>query len=314
MWEERTYTMEEIERETGLDRRTIAYYVQEGLLPRVGRRGPKTRYPRQFVDRLLFIQKIRGLQDQGQLGNYTLDDIREIFERVPEHLIANIVSGKEPLEVAPYGRTVRGRPETLASPRERIERLRRLSERQRSPGDAIERESEPQRLRSWHPEQMMLHAADPAAAMLQRSRRTEDRHDAPAASGPPPEAAEEPPAAAAPARYDSRIFIDLDEGPPGLEIRRVFDDVDADTPARPPLRQAPLPEPPHPLVRLLARLDRATGQSPHGASAESWTRAEVTPDFVLTVRGLDEDSAQLLERIARLLRGLIEDGRGKRGG
>ncbi len=135
MREERTYTMEEIERETGLDRRTIAYYVQEGLLPRVGRRGPKTRYPRQFLDRLLFIQKVRGLQDQGQLGNYTLDDIREIFERVPEHLIADIVSGKEPLEVAPYSRTVRGRPEALGSPRERIERLRRLSERRRSAAD-----------------------------------------------------------------------------------------------------------------------------------------------------------------------------------
>ena len=40
-----SYTARELEEETGFDRRTIAYYVQEGLLPRVGRRGPRTRYP-----------------------------------------------------------------------------------------------------------------------------------------------------------------------------------------------------------------------------------------------------------------------------
>ena len=39
----RSFTAEELERETGFDRRTIAYYVQEGLIPRVGRRGPRTR-------------------------------------------------------------------------------------------------------------------------------------------------------------------------------------------------------------------------------------------------------------------------------
>jgi hypothetical protein len=51
---------------------------------------------------------------------------------VPEHLIADIVSGKEPLDVAPYGGTLRLRGGSLGSPDERIERLRQLSERQRS--------------------------------------------------------------------------------------------------------------------------------------------------------------------------------------
>ena len=304
MWEERTYTMEEIERETGLDRRTIAYYVQEGLLPKVGRRGPKTRYPRQFVDRLLFIQKVRGLQDQGQLGNYTLDDIREIFERVPESLIADIVSGKEPLEVAPYGRTLRGRPDALGSPRERIERLRRLSERQRSPGET-ERAVELGRRSSWSPDQLVLRTTGPGDALSQRSRLVEQYDDVPAASGPPHDAATED---------DDALFFDLDAVRSGLPLRRVGAETD-DTPgARPVVPQAPLPEPPHPLVRLLARLDRAAGQAPEGTIAESWTRAEVTPDIVLTVRGLDQDSAQLVERIARLLRGIIDAGRGRRDG
>ena len=36
------YTAAELQRETGFDRRTIAYYVHEGLLPKVGRRGSRT--------------------------------------------------------------------------------------------------------------------------------------------------------------------------------------------------------------------------------------------------------------------------------
>lgn len=313
--EERTYTMEEIEHVTGLDRRTIAYYVQEGLLPKVGRRGPRTRYPRQFVDRLLFIQKIRGLQDQGQLGNYTLDDIREIFETVPEHLIADIVSGKEPLAVAPYGRTLRDQPgRPLGSPRERIERLRRLSEKRRSSAEEAAPRAVPRQPSSATVSRLVMNEPPIAELRFERWGPPEVPDDVPEAMGPPPEAAEEPPAAAAPARDDGRIFIDLDEGPAGLELRRVSEDARSEAPAVPFLRQALMPEPPHPLVRLLARLDRAAGQAPTGTIAESWSRAEVTPDIVLTVRGLDQDSARLLERIARLLRGIIEDGRSPRGG
>jgi len=311
--EERTYTMEEIERETGLDRRTIAYYVQEGLLPKVGRRGPRTRYPRQFVDRLLFIQKIRGLQDQGQLGNYTLDDIREIFETVPEHLIADIVSGKEPLAVAPYGRTLRGQPGPLGSPRERIERLRRLSERQRPAEGEAAPELEPRPRPVWTPERMGVSVPRLGEDLPTRARRVESRDDLPSASVPRPEAETSPLPAAAP-EAESGVFIDLDEDQDLLELRPVASDAAERAMARPVVPQAPLPEPPHPLVRLLARLDRAAGQAPRGTLAESWSRAEVTPDIVLTVRGLDQDSAQLLERIARLLRGIIEDGRGPRDG
>jgi DNA-binding transcriptional MerR regulator len=311
--EERTYTMEEIEHETGLDRRTIAYYVQEGLLPKVGRRGPRTRYPRQFVDRLLFIQKIRGLQDQGQLGNYTLDDIREIFETVPEHLIADIVSGKEPLAVAPYGRTLRGQPGPLGSPRERIERLRRLTERQHSADGETTPAREPRPRPAGTPERLVLSAPGAGDVLPPRPRHVESRYEVPSSSGPAPRAvAQEPPDRAT--ESDDALFFDLDSVRAELPLRRVTAEADDPTPARPVVPQAPLPEPPHPLVRLLARLDRAAGQAPRGTIAESWSRAEVTPDIVLTVRGLDQDSAQLLERIARLLRGIIEDGRGPRGG
>ena len=63
-----SYTAKELERETGVDRRTIAYYVQEGLLPKVGRRGRRTRYPGLFRDRLLFIRRVREAEEAGEVS------------------------------------------------------------------------------------------------------------------------------------------------------------------------------------------------------------------------------------------------------
>lgn len=98
----RTYTLDEIEEQTGFDKRTIAYYVQEGLLPKVGRRGPRTRYPQAYLDRLLFIKMIREQQDRGRLGNLTLSNIKEMFDDLPEDSVADVVTGKEELDTSPY--------------------------------------------------------------------------------------------------------------------------------------------------------------------------------------------------------------------
>jgi DNA-binding transcriptional MerR regulator len=92
---ERTYTMEELEAESGFDRRTVSYYVQEELLPRVGRRGPRTRYPRRFLERLLFVRRVRDLQDKGELPPLTLAEIKEILDRLPPEVVAEVASGKE---------------------------------------------------------------------------------------------------------------------------------------------------------------------------------------------------------------------------
>jgi len=91
--------MEELEAESGFDRRTVAYYVQEEILPRVGRRGPRTRYPRRFLDRLLFVRRVRDLQDQGTIPPLTLAEIKEILDRLPPRTIAAVASGEE--EVLP---------------------------------------------------------------------------------------------------------------------------------------------------------------------------------------------------------------------
>ena len=74
-----SYTLRELETRSGFDKRTIAYYIQESLLPKVGRRGRRTRYPEEFLDRLMFIRRVRDLQDAGRLRAVTLSEIRDVI-------------------------------------------------------------------------------------------------------------------------------------------------------------------------------------------------------------------------------------------
>lgn len=73
------FTIRELETLSGFDRRTIAYYSQEGLLPKVGRRGRGTVYPAAFKERLMFIRAVRDLQDAGTLRAITLAEIKEVM-------------------------------------------------------------------------------------------------------------------------------------------------------------------------------------------------------------------------------------------
>ncbi len=85
-----SYTVADLKKETGFDRRTIAYYVQEGLLPRVGRRGPGTRYPKLVRDRLLFIRRLRDAADEGKMPALLLSDFRQFFKQVSPALVARV--------------------------------------------------------------------------------------------------------------------------------------------------------------------------------------------------------------------------------
>ncbi|MXW65738.1 MAG: hypothetical protein F4Z72_01835 [Gemmatimonadales bacterium] len=90
----RSYTARELEEETGFSRRTIAYYVQVGLLPRVGRRGPKTRYPKLVRDRLLFIRRVRDAEGAGSVPATPLREIGAVFEGSSPELIAGVADGR----------------------------------------------------------------------------------------------------------------------------------------------------------------------------------------------------------------------------
>ncbi len=100
MKELESYSIDELEELTGYDRRTISYYISGGLLPKVGRRGPKTRYGREFVDRLAFIRRARDLQDAGKLPSVTLEGIGEILNSLPpEEIIEASKSNRKLLAV-----------------------------------------------------------------------------------------------------------------------------------------------------------------------------------------------------------------------
>ncbi len=92
-----SYTAAELERETGFDRRTIAYYVQIRLLPKVGRRGSRTRYPKLFRDRLLFIRQVREAEQTGAVQPVSLRDMRKIFEHARSELISQVADGRTPV-------------------------------------------------------------------------------------------------------------------------------------------------------------------------------------------------------------------------
>ncbi|MBM4196385.1 MAG: MerR family transcriptional regulator [Gammaproteobacteria bacterium] len=98
MLEARTYAITELVQLTGFDRRTIVYYLQEGLLPRAGRRGPHTRYPEECLIRLRFIRGMKEHQDQGRSETITLADMRRLLGRIELPQLRAMLERNLPLE------------------------------------------------------------------------------------------------------------------------------------------------------------------------------------------------------------------------
>jgi DNA-binding transcriptional MerR regulator len=89
-----TFTLAELEELTGFDRRTIAYYISEGLLTKVGRRGPGTRYPAEVHDRLRLIRRIKDLQDAGRAPPVALAEIAAAMDALDLERIRELGSGQ----------------------------------------------------------------------------------------------------------------------------------------------------------------------------------------------------------------------------
>ncbi len=98
MRELKSYSIDELEELTGFDRRTVSYYISEGLLPKVGRRGPKTRYGQEFVDRLKFIERVKELQDAGKLPSVKLEDIARLLNRLEEDEMVTSIKSQKSLQ------------------------------------------------------------------------------------------------------------------------------------------------------------------------------------------------------------------------
>lgn len=102
MLENRSYSVTELQDLSRFDRRTIVYYIQQGLVARPGRRGPNTRYPREALVRLQFIRGIKDLQNRGELLNVTLMDIRRVMASLgPEQMQVLVSRGFPAEEIGP---------------------------------------------------------------------------------------------------------------------------------------------------------------------------------------------------------------------
>ena len=143
--EKPSYTVGDLEEETGFDRRTIAYYVQEGLLPRVGRRGPRTRYPRLVRDRLLFVRRVREAEEAGTVPPVSLSEMRKIFERMAPSLVAGVADGRIAVtpELVGEASTALRMPEMRRAGKRRMALTRRMESRLMEAEGPMEAEGSP---------------------------------------------------------------------------------------------------------------------------------------------------------------------------
>lgn len=270
-----SYTVGELERETGFDRRTIAYYVQEELLPRVGRRGPRTRYPRLVRDRLLFIRSVREAEEAGRVSPVTLSDFRKIFERVAPSLIAGVANGR----IAVTPELVEEASTAFRLPEMRSAGMRRASLRRRMESRLAEDDS---------PRVYGMPARGPRKEGVAYSP-TGPREDPDDEVGEPVEGSPSPP------------VLDVSrEAPPRVGSGQVYS-----RRSRPPEAL---------LADALAKLHRRARRrrKRDDDAMDTWTRIDVTRDIALSVRGLDEDDRKLAERVRKAMRRILGKGRGGR--
>jgi len=86
------FTIGDLEVATDVPRRTIYFYVQQGILPPPSGAGLAARYHRSHLIRLRAIPRLRSL-------GWRLDRIREFFERGADEDVAAVVEGREPMDL-----------------------------------------------------------------------------------------------------------------------------------------------------------------------------------------------------------------------
>jgi DNA-binding transcriptional MerR regulator len=283
---QRSYALSELVEHTGFDRRTIVYYIQSGLLPKVGRRGPHTRYPDECLSRLLFIKGVRELQAGGQLLTATLAEIgralsaldnqgiRDILDRgLPsaeiERLFA-VPTAPDPAPAEPSGNAHTGPAPTGPSPPQTEAPASRSEPASSSSGG----DKRSYGLADASIRQRFA-AERPSAASAEPVH--EDTHPRlpvlqPGSAGMPASAGSTP---------------DPGNMPGGTESPDASGDEHTDLG--------------HLLRQLELRPTLNPRRSPPGAP-EQWTEIPITSRVWLSVRGLPEEDAGLAEALARLLK------------
>lgn len=308
MSEPKTFTIDEIQEQTGFDKRTIAYYVQQGLLPKVGRRGPKTRYPQLFMDRLQFVNMIRKKQDMGEIGSLTLAEIGDILNRVSAKTIANVVAGEEPLKVVddngglqplvskaavhdPPPPPVESGVGSSALAAEAAEISEGLMETAATENPTGKNSTRPVRLG-------LLDANNPASRSS--SGEVESVGDISSANAGRQDFAGGDSFVRPARRYEDEIKK-KEAGQADAENSANDSTDDDETEAAPPSIEIER------LGWFLARLQRAmTGdRRRRTGTTESWQRALITPELTISARNLKDDDAYMLDAVARILKKLL---------
>jgi len=304
--DESTYTLDEIVERTGFDKRTTSYYVQKGLLPKVGRRGPKTRYPQVFLDRLLFIKMLREQQDRGEIDNLTLANIRDILDQVRPETIAEMVNGRDSLK----------KIGALSAAQEMVQSASTADAADENDAEAEAPETEQPAL----PHQQFVDefsdvievlindlCADSDSADADVEPASPPVHQAEALPAEPPVAEEEPAEAQPPApaiAEEEPAEAQADNSPKHNEYDGAMASEETDDTK--PRDGFPQFDEDDRLGWALANLQRAVDVPRRNrGTTESWHRARITPELTISARNLRDHDAHRLDAVARMLKQLL---------
>jgi DNA-binding transcriptional MerR regulator len=264
MADPRSYALSDLIELTGFDRRTIVYYIQSGLVPKVGRRGPNTRYPDECLRRLLFIKGVKDLQTSGQLLTATLAEIGRALRALDAQALGQILERGLP----------RDEVQALMAP---------------PPTPDLPEPAAPP----------AVPASRPASAAPAPAAPPEARQDAPgdrrfyglADAGIRHRAGAERPAPASPATPPVSLATSAAPGPGATPTG-------AETPVTTPAELSDLGQ----LLRELELRPTLNARRAPPGSPEQWTEIPITSRVYLSVRGLPEEDAPLAEALARVLK------------
>jgi len=271
----RTYTVYELESLSGFDKRTITYYISEGLLPKIGRRGPKTTYPQEFLDRLMFIKRCRDLQDAGQLRAVTLAEIADAMQALPADEFHAVAQGQ---------RSDDWIRERFVAPNWDTSGRARSAERVAAGGEGDYAREAPDRTAFSRPPGL--------ASMRQRRERMQRQSESP--------------------EERSWSLKDLRNVITGLNSADTMDSAKAETPAEDwdalpelsfgaadtPAELARLGE----LMRMVQQRAQAATQQTTDYSGERLIRVPISDDIMLSVRHISEEDAPLVEELCQVLK------------
>jgi DNA-binding transcriptional MerR regulator len=311
MSELHTYTLAEIEERTGFDRRTISYYVQQGLLPKVGRRGPKTRYPQLFLDRLSFVKLVREKQDQGAIGSLTLAEIRDILDRMPEEMVGDVAAGRERLDLEGLCGPELASTSTMSARENVLARAQRFEDVVNGSNGSHEwraaRETASQ-AEAQEPEmdlnrKVRLGLMDPASRVKLEPEPSPSapRNHSATASAPATAVATAAAPEAKPADQPASGPVPVQTGDtPSDQAQAAAGNEDA-------FQQATDQMVSERIGWALARLQRALTNPPRRSrgNTESWHRARITPELTISARNLPDEQAYLLDNLSRILKKLL---------